>query len=190
MSKQAGAALPARRVHRRKGPDRRRDVLMLERLADNRRMRARIVRLLLGAVVLLAPSCSRSTAPDQSASPAPASPEKADTGAERAVEEVAQGSARLLDVRTPAEWAEGHAEGALHFELARIQAGELPPLPREDLIYAYCRTGKRAGQAIEILERAGFGKLVNIGGLSDWQTAGGPVEKGAQAAGPAQRGRD
>lgn len=129
--------------------------------------------LLLAAAVLLVPACSDSPPP---AGTAPLSSSSTDAPVRRAVAEVAEGSARLLDVRTPAEWNEARAEGAVHLDLARIQAGELPPIDREERIYVYCRTGNRAGQAIEILEEAGFTDLVNIGGLGDWQGAGGPVE--------------
>ena len=35
-----------------------------------------------------------------------------------------------VDVRTDAEWNEGHVDGALHFDVARLKAGELPICPK------------------------------------------------------------
>ncbi len=97
-------------------------------------------------------------------------------GAPAAVSAVAAGDASLLDVRTDEEWSAGHAKGAEHFDLARLQAGELPDIAQDRTIYVYCKAGGRAEQAKEILTSHGFTHVVNIGGLSDWEAAGGPTE--------------
>ncbi len=96
--------------------------------------------------------------------------------ASQAVRDLANGAV-VLDVRTDQEWQEGHAAGATHFELARLQAGELPDIPKDQTIYVYCKSGGRAGQAKAILEQNGFTNVVNIGGLTDWEAAGGPLER-------------
>ncbi len=94
-----------------------------------------------------------------------------------AVELVGEGKAVLIDVRTDDEWNAGHALGAIHFELAKLQSGELPPIPKDAAIYVYCRTGIRAGQAKTILEQNGYTNVTNLGGLANWQAIGGAVEK-------------
>lgn len=83
--------------------------------------------------------------------------------------------AQLLDVRERSEWDEGHAEDAILFPLARIEAGELPKLDKGAPIFVYCRTGRRAAIAVDIMRAAGFTDVTNIGGLDDWKAAGGAV---------------
>jgi len=93
-------------------------------------------------------------------------------------EEVGAGSAVLLDVRTEAELAtDGYAIGSTHFDLARLESGELPDYPTDMKVYVYCRTGARAGTAEEILRANGYTNVENIGGLVDWESAGGGVVK-------------
>ena len=94
-----------------------------------------------------------------------------------AVELTKEGKAILIDVRTDDEWSAGHAAPAAHFELARLESGELPPVPKDSVIYVYCRSGVRAGQAKTILEQNGFVSVINLGGLKDWQAMGGAVIK-------------
>lgn len=94
-----------------------------------------------------------------------------------AVEEVARGEAILLDVRTTAEFDAGHAIGAINFELSRLADGHFPPVGHTDPIYVYCQSGGRSAQATMLLKRAGFVRVSNLGGLSAWSGAGGPVEQ-------------
>ncbi len=95
-----------------------------------------------------------------------------------AVEQVKKGEALLLDVRRQEEWDEGHASGAKLFPTERILVGgEVPDAPKDATIYVYCRSGGRAGRVRAELERKGFIDAHNLGGLLDWQEAGGEVEK-------------
>lgn len=75
----------------------------------------------------------------------------------------------FIDVRTDQEWEAGHLDGAVHFDLARLQNGELPSLPKDTPIALYCRSGNRAGQALQILEQNGFTNVRNAGALADLQ---------------------
>lgn len=86
-------------------------------------------------------------------------------------------SAFLIDVRTESEWNSGHAKGAILFELSKIQEGETPAVSKDAEIYLYCRSGSRSGVAKEILKKEGFTNVENLGGLSDWQSLGGEIEK-------------
>ena len=63
----------------------------------------------------------------------------------------------LIDVRPPAEFAEGHLDGAVNLPV------ELPTFPDQvamldpDMEYlVYCRTGRRAGIAIDHMETLGL----------------------------------
>lgn len=81
-----------------------------------------------------------------------------------------------LDVRTNAEWDKGHVGGAQHFELARLQAGEIPDIPKDFTIQVYCGLGRRAEMAKSILNSAGFLNVTNVGGLENLRAEGVPIE--------------
>lgn len=72
----------------------------------------------------------------------------------------------LLDVRTADEYAAGHLEGAdlLDFNGSDLAAA-IPSLDADAEYLVYCRSGNRSGQAIALMERAGFTNLVNLGSL-------------------------
>jgi phage shock protein E len=83
----------------------------------------------------------------------------------------------VLDVRTPAEFADGHLPGAInipHTELAsRVE--ELSRAREADIV-VYCRTGKRSAQALGILETAGFSRLFHLqGDYTRWSEEKRPV---------------
>lgn len=79
-------------------------------------------------------------------------------------------NAVLLDVRTPEEHKEGYLDGALLLPLAELESkisGEVPE--KTTPIYIYCRSGRRAGTAVEKLTHLGYTDLHNLGGLRDAQ---------------------
>lgn len=89
--------------------------------------------------------------------------------------QVEAGDAVLLDVRTTEELAEtGYARGAIHHDVALLRDSELPDISTDKKLYVYCRSGVRAEDAVEILEENGY-TAENIGGLTDWESAGGEV---------------
>lgn len=73
----------------------------------------------------------------------------------------------LYDVRTAEEYAISHVKTAKLFPLASMQAGQLPDVPKDAPIAVYCRTGHRAGQAVELLKAAGYTNITNVGGLQN-----------------------
>ena len=80
---------------------------------------------------------------------------------ERAKQELAQGKAILLDVRTEGEWNGGHFKSAQHLSLQEIQGGEPAKLMEGKWdpklkIYTYCAKGIRASIASKLLNDAGF----------------------------------
>ena len=77
--------------------------------------------------------------------------------------------AAIIDVRTPEEWATGHLEGAVRIGIADADfAQQLDTLDKTADYYIYCRSGNRAGQAIDYMTSAGFtGKLVNGGAVAN-----------------------
>jgi rhodanese-related sulfurtransferase len=91
------------------------------------------------------------------------------------MKEMQSGKAVLVDVRRNDEWASGHAKGALHMPIERIMAGEQPVTDTKIKMYLYCASGGRAGMATNALKAKGF-VAENLGGLSNWRSAGGEVE--------------
>jgi molybdopterin/thiamine biosynthesis adenylyltransferase/rhodanese-related sulfurtransferase len=83
----------------------------------------------------------------------------------------------LLDVREPAEWAEGHLEGAIHLPQARVQAGIAAAIPdRDATVVVYCHSGVRSFYASMALGQLGYGHVRNLdGGIEAWQRAGLPI---------------
>lgn len=71
-----------------------------------------------------------------------------------------------LDVRTAEEYAGGHLEGSqmLDFNGGEVAAA-IPSLDPEAEYLVYCRSGNRAGQAIALMEQAGFTNVTNLGSL-------------------------
>jgi len=71
----------------------------------------------------------------------------------------------VLDVRTAAEFAEGHVPGARnipHTELA-ARIAELEGDRARDIV-VYCRSGARSAQAVKTLGAAGFKRLFHLQG--------------------------
>lgn len=89
---------------------------------------------------------------------------------------------QLLDVRTPAEFAEVHVCGAILQPLETFNAAQVAQqcvgTPQSPL-YVLCRSGSRAKQAIAKLEAAGATECVLVeGGTLACIEAGLPVERG------------
>lgn len=72
----------------------------------------------------------------------------------------------IIDVRTPAEFAEGHLEGALNIDVQSAEFDALiAELPTDGDYVVYCRSGNRSATAIDRMEQVGFTSLVNGGSL-------------------------
>jgi NADPH-dependent 2,4-dienoyl-CoA reductase/sulfur reductase-like enzyme/rhodanese-related sulfurtransferase len=69
----------------------------------------------------------------------------------------------VIDVRTEAEWAEGHLRGAVHIPVDELRRG-WEKLPRDRRIVVYCRSGFRAHLAVRVLKQRGFRDVVNVTG--------------------------
>lgn len=83
----------------------------------------------------------------------------------------------VLDVRTAEEFVDGHLAGAVNIDYRQDNFVEqaVVRLPKDKTIAVYCRSGRRAAGAAELLAEKGY-KLVNLkGGILAWQEAGKPV---------------
>jgi len=76
----------------------------------------------------------------------------------------------IVDVRTPAEFAEGHVEGSINIPLDEVDRSieEFKKLGRPLILC--CRSGARSGRALEFLKSQGLKDLYNGGGWIDVQS--------------------
>jgi len=87
----------------------------------------------------------------------------------------AGGASLLIDVRTPQEFATGHLAHAVNLPLDQL-AAHLAELPRDKPLVLYCRSGRRAKAALQLLEQHGFTQLYEIeGSILRWQQEGRPL---------------
>lgn len=94
----------------------------------------------------------------------------------------------VLDVRTPAEVASGKLAGAsvIDWNGGKFEQ-KVALLAKDKPVYVYCRTGNRSGQAMAVMQKLGFKKVVNLaGGIRAWTAAGLPVEAPTTAASTAE----
>ncbi len=81
-------------------------------------------------------------------------------------EKIAAG-AKVVDVRSPAEFADGAYPGAVNIPLPAIPARMSELGPKDKPVVLYCASGARSGQAMRFLKQNGFADVVNAGGLDD-----------------------
>ncbi len=87
--------------------------------------------------------------------------------------------AQFVDVREPAEYTEAHLENFELYPLSSLSEKSVAALEKSKTTYLLCRSGNRACQAADRLEKAGFSDLRVIeGGLGAFEAAGKPVIKG------------
>ncbi|MGB5981330.1 MAG: rhodanese-like domain-containing protein [Nonlabens sp.] len=80
-------------------------------------------------------------------------------------------NARIIDVRTDEEVAEGIIGDALHLDIHKSQEfmDEINKLDKDGNYYLYCRAGSRSSQACQVMAHMGFKNLHNLStGFSQW----------------------
>ena len=72
----------------------------------------------------------------------------------------------IIDVRTPAEFASGHLDGAVNIDVQSPDfAAQIMELDPNGDYFVYCRSGNRSGQAIAQMNQMGFnGENLTNGG--------------------------
>lgn len=79
----------------------------------------------------------------------------------------------IVDVRTPAEFAEEHIEGAVNIPVDQV-ANRIDEFKQmQTPIVAYCRSGNRSSMAVSILKQHGISDAINGGGLEDMKRQAG-----------------
>jgi phage shock protein E len=118
---------------------------------------------LIASALLLAGCSSSSTASDLSVTEFSA--------------KIAEAGVITLDVRTPGEFAEGYIKGArlIDFQSSNFE-NQIATLDKNATYAVYCRSGNRSGQAVKVMQDAGFINVFNMkGGVIDWANAGLPL---------------
>ena len=77
--------------------------------------------------------------------------------------------ALLVDVREADEYAAGHIPGSISLPLSAIDTAEIL-IPRKDTpLFLYCLAGTRSSQALSRLQKLGYKRLENIGGIRSYR---------------------
>lgn len=94
---------------------------------------------------------------------------------------IEKGSARLIDVRSPGEFASVRIPGSVNLplDLLRRQGGTLRS-EHDDPVVLLCASGTRAAQARDVLAGCGLSRVeVLEGGVTAWEQAGREVHRGS-----------
>ena len=74
----------------------------------------------------------------------------------------------VIDVRTAAEFSEGHVQGARNLDVQNGDfAAALQTLDKSASYNVYCRSGNRSATAVEMMRNAGFRNVVDLGAVGD-----------------------
>ena len=137
----------------------------------------------LGALTLSACSSDRTTIqPARSAQSGSvslaASGSAVDAGTFKAA--IARPGTVVLDVRTAAEFAEGHLPGAVNIDVTAADFAErIAGLDKSTPYAVYCHSGNRSAVAVRAMTDAGFTDVLHLaGGIAAWTSAGGEVVTG------------
>jgi phage shock protein E len=73
----------------------------------------------------------------------------------------------IIDVRPASAYQKGHIPTARSFPSSEIFS-RLGEIPKDKYLIMYCETGGRAQGVIKKLEKEGYSRLMNWGGISRW----------------------
>jgi len=71
---------------------------------------------------------------------------------------------QLIDVRSPVEFSQGALKSAINMPIDRFQL-LMDKIDNTKPVLLYCRTGARSEMVKNYLERLGFDRVHNLGGL-------------------------
>ncbi|MGB3725844.1 MAG: rhodanese-like domain-containing protein [Glaciecola sp.] len=98
---------------------------------------------------------------------------KVDDISVQAFSELASNERLLLDVRTPGEYASGYIADAVNMPVGQLPSTFNKIKDKQQTIVVYCRSGRRAANAIEFLQSQGFTNVSHLeGDFMQWEEAG------------------
>lgn len=122
----------------------------------------------LAALLVLVTGCSTGTDAVEKVQPA------------EAVRLIEAGDHTVIDVRTQAEYAAGHVEGAENIDVSDPSfAQQVEKLDKDGSYLVYCQSGNRSSAAAEKMADLGFTEVVDAGGIPSLQSAGASVVGGS-----------
>ena len=74
----------------------------------------------------------------------------------------------LLDVRGEDEYRSGHVPGSQNLPLPMLPSLHTGLGGKDTPIFVYCLSGGRSSRAVSFLQRRGYTRAKNIGGISDY----------------------
>lgn len=106
---------------------------------------------------------------------APAAPERVD--AVMFSEVIVTPGVTIIDVRTPEEFAVGHIEGAVNYNVEGPDfANQIMGLDPAGVYAVYCQSGNRSQPAVAQLSSLGINSIFELeSGISGWMSAGFPI---------------
>ena len=135
---------------------------------------------LAAALAFTAPlaSCSSSdtaNVPTDVAVGTPANLERVDANTFTSV--VAIPGITIIDVRTPGEFAQGHIDGAVNYNVEGPDfADQLMGLDPGGVYAVYCQSGNRSQVAVDQMASIGVNSIFELeSGITGWESAGFPV---------------
>lgn len=78
------------------------------------------------------------------------------------------GGIKVVDVRTPEEFAQGHVPGAINIPYDQMEKRHAEIGPPSTPVLLYCRTGRRSGIAAKTLRDAGFATIYDLQAYDRW----------------------
>ena len=80
----------------------------------------------------------------------------------------------IIDVRTPEEFAEGHIENAVNIDFySATFRDDLDKLDKDKTYLIYCRSGRRSGLAVPMMQELDFMEVYDmLGGIARWTAEG------------------
>lgn len=99
--------------------------------------------------------------------------------AEEAAKLIAAGNVTVVDVRTAAEFEDGHIKGAKNIDImGKDFEAQLGKLDKTKPTLVHCQAGGRSTRSLGILEKLGFTDLIHLDdGFAGWEASGHPVAK-------------
>jgi phage shock protein E len=82
--------------------------------------------------------------------------------------QLVQRGAKLVDVRTVAEFDAQHLPAAINIPVQQLSERLQELEPKQQAIVLYCRSGHRSGIAYDTLKGSGFSQLYDLGPMTAW----------------------
>ena len=83
------------------------------------------------------------------------------------VKDMIKAGAKIIDVRSPGEFADEAYPGAVNIPLNVLPAKVAELGPKDKPIVLYCASGARSSSAARAMKQAGYLDVINAGGLGD-----------------------